>query len=223
MKQEFSAILLDLDGTLLDTETVAQRAWIQAANEFGYDFDGETYLTLLGRTIEGAQAILRETFGDAFPYEECRARRVELSREDFALNGVRVKHGGKELLTHLSDRKIKRAVATSTRKVEALKKIELAGIAPHLEIGAFGDEVLNGKPDPEIYLLAAERLGVDPSLCLVFEDSEAGAEGAYRAGMKCLFVPDLKHPSEGAKDFIHAVLPSLEEAIGYIQDNFDYK
>ena len=223
MKVDYQAVIFDMDGLLLDTESIALVAWTKAAQEFGYVLDKDLYCQLLGRTASDSKAILLALYGASFPFDKCRARRIEISQEHVKMKGISVKPGGFELLQYLSDNRVPRAVATSTRKEEALKKLEISKIDRFVDLGAYGDEVKNGKPHPDIFELAAERLNVDPRSCLVFEDSEAGAEAAYRAGMTCIIVPDLKYPSSEASELAYAVVESLNEGLSVVQNRFNFR
>ncbi len=90
------------------------------------------------------------------------------------------------------------------------------GVLHHFSAFAGGDEVARAKPDPALYLLAAERLGVDPAECIAFEDSENGAKAALAAGMRVVVVPDLKHPPASIIERAFHVLESLHEAVPHL-------
>lgn len=112
------------------------------------------------------------------------------------------------------------AVASSTKREQLEDRLHRAGLHGYFAGFAGGDEVDHGKPAPDIFLLAAQRLGVEARRCLVFEDSEHGARGAIAAGMGVVIVPDLTVPSAEARAFSTAVLTSLEEADHFFSDWF---
>jgi HAD superfamily hydrolase (TIGR01509 family) len=134
-------------------------------------------------------------------------------------NGVPVKPGIYELLDYLVEKKYKLALATSTSREKATNLLERAGIKDKFNVMIFGDEVVNSKPDPEIFLKASEKLGVNPEKCIVLEDSPAGIEAAYRAGMKGINIPDLKMPDEQIKKHAYKILDSLLDVRDYLRDS----
>src|SRR4029453_166271 len=122
------------------------------------------------------------------------------------------------LLQALRNRAVTCVVASSTHHDEVRSRLAQAGLAGYFSAVSGGDEVERGKPHPDLFLLAAQRAGHDPSLCLVFEDSEHGARGAIAAGMWVVIVPDLKTPSDDAAAACVAVLASLHDAQVHVVD-----
>ena len=133
-----------------------------------------------------------------------------MMRERMAL-AVPVKAGVHELLAELKARNIPTAVATSSRSPHALGHLGAAGLLDAFVTIVTRDDVTNPKPHPEPYLLAADRLGVDPRNCLAVEDSHAGVRAAHAAGMQTIMVPDLVGPSEEIRGLCAAVLDSLHQ------------
>lgn len=127
-------------------------------------------------------------------------------------HGIRVKTGVFELLHALAERRIPVAVATSTEKDIAPRKLRLAGLETHFSLIVTGCEVPRSKPAPDIFLLAAARLGIDPVSCLVLEDSHNGVLAANSAGMSPVMIPDLLAPTPEINALTLAVFPSLVEA-----------
>lgn len=207
-----SAVVFDMDGLLLDTERVACDAWCAAAAEFGYDLTEELYGRVIGRVIEDTQKIFAEALDPNFPFAEIRARRIALAQAIFEKEGIRIKRGALELLQELRSHGIPCAVATSTRRTEALTKLSKAGVNRFFAAIAAGDEVKRGKPAPDLFLLAAQRLQVKPSSCVVLEDAEAGVLGALAAGMRAFIIPDLVDPCAEVRQLATGIFPSLADA-----------
>jgi HAD superfamily hydrolase (TIGR01509 family) len=213
MKQSVKlvAVVFDMDGLLLDSERPLVEAWTEAARELDCSFAPELLLRVLGRPGAEGVALFRAALGSDFPYDQARARVRSLLSARQA-QGFAVKPGARQLLACLHARQVPCAVASSAQRKQLEARLIQAGLYPHFEAFAGGDEVAHGKPAPDVFLLAAERLGVNPSACLVFEDSEHGARGAVAAGMQVVIVPDLVQPSPEARALCCAVLPSLAQA-----------
>ncbi|MBV8470365.1 MAG: HAD family hydrolase, partial [Burkholderiaceae bacterium] len=133
-----------------------------------------------------------------------------------AREGLVVKPGLRELLDWLDAHAIPRAVATSTRRSRALAKLERAGLWPRIQALVGGDEIARGKPAPDIFLRAAELLGVSTPSCIVLEDSEPGITAALAAGMTPIMVPDLHAPSPSLLARNVLVLSSLHEVVAQL-------
>jgi beta-phosphoglucomutase-like phosphatase (HAD superfamily) len=125
--------------------------------------------------------------------------------------GVASKAGAGELLAWLAAAAIPCAVATSTRRARARSKLCDAGILDHFVAVIGGDDVVHGKPAPDIYLAAAAALGVPAAQCLAIEDSETGFRAAHAAGMTTILVPDLAVPGAGLLALQPTIMPSLAD------------
>lgn len=189
------AIVFDMDGVLFDTERVCRIVWLDICREIGFE-NGETALkecTGLNRKSEA------EYFAKNCPDIDFEWFINRLSK-GFAKwideNGMPVKTGTRELLTWLKGNVWKTALATSSRLEAALHHLEVTGLTEMFDEMVTGDIVEKGKPDPEIYLTACEKLGAVPSETYAVEDSRNGLWSAYNAGMKAILVPDLIEPTE---------------------------
>jgi HAD superfamily hydrolase (TIGR01509 family) len=206
------AVILDMDGLMLDTEHLYKSAWQKAAAQLGYPLDDGFYYTLVGRTNAAGETALAERFGPGFPMDDFRDLWARLWRKEVLASGIPVKPGLTEFLEYLAGQEIPVAVATSSNREYAKFSLEAASV----DLRKFahivtGEQVEKGKPEPDIYLEAARRLGVDPGRCLALEDSDAGILSASAAGMIAVMVPDLKPPSEEARRAAFRVLTSLHE------------
>lgn len=209
----FQAAIFDMDGLLIDSERPIMEAWLETAARHGVALDQATYLQVVGRNATDSRKVLDALFPADFPYEVARERVQVLLDERHAARGYPAKPGALALLSFLHQRGVPCGVASSTRVAEIRRRLELAGLLGFFRSISGGDEVVRGKPDPELFLLAGTRIGLDPARCLVFEDSECGAAGALAAGMSVVLVPDLKAPSARMAPSCTAVLPSLEAAL----------
>ncbi len=205
------AVLFDMDGLMLDTERIAQRAWQRAGAQRGYDFPSDVYLQAVGRTKADTAVVFKQAYGDDFPFQELYARKQAFYYEMLESEPIPIKAGLIDLLDRIDELGLSKAVATSTARPSALKKLTLTGLIERFTTIVGGDEVVNGKPAPDIFLTAAQRLGIAPAHCLVLEDSEAGIRAAHAAGMTPVMVPDLKQPSDDVRGLAHMVAHSLTD------------
>lgn len=206
------AVLLDMDGLMLDTERMVLAAFEAAAAELGHVVPADLFPSLIGRTSRDSAGLLESAFGAGFPLETFRRLTQANYELDIARNGIARKAGIVELLVHLREQAVPFACATSTARARAWWKLEQAGLAEWFVTLVGGDEVSHGKPAPDIFLEAAARLDVSAPRCIVLEDSPAGVSAAAAAGMTPIMVPDLVAPDARARNLAHAVVGDLHEA-----------
>ena len=185
------AILFDLDGTLIDTESVAMTAGRAAFLTLGHDVPEAFLHGLVGVDLPSAGRIIQT----AYPQLDLSLlnQHWHLGFETAIAQNIPMKLGAKELLARALR---PMSIVTSSGRAAAHQKLQKAQIDHHFQHVITVDDVTMAKPAPEPYLLAARMMGVDPTRCLVFEDSETGAEAAHRAGCIVVQIPDLA-PSQG--------------------------
>lgn len=211
----YQALLLDFDGTILDTERHNLVAWQEAAIQVGISITGEFYQTLIGLTKSDSDVLFRRHFGEDSPVDHWRGlRRAAFYRLWDEGRGPAWKPGLDTLLAELERRSFKRAIASSSLRFELDHKLERAGLLQHFPVRVSGDDVAAGKPSPDVFLQAARLLAVKPRHCLVVEDSPLGVQAARRAGMDVVFVPDMVEADENVRQASLAVVPSLADVIG---------
>jgi HAD superfamily hydrolase (TIGR01509 family) len=198
-----------MDGTLLDTEPLAARAWEEAAAALGVQFDPALALAMVGRNFADCSAFLHGHFGPDYPTAQLLGNWHAAYDAIVARDGLVIKDGAHALLDWLDAAGIPRAIATSTRRVRAEAKLAHCALLQRFHALVGGDEVARGKPSPDIYLAAAERLRIAPGSCLALEDSEPGFQAALAAGMAPILIPDLKPPSAELLGLAPLVLPTL--------------
>lgn len=188
------AIIFDMDGTLVDSERLAFRAWGLALAGLGRDFSRAHFLQMLGKTGAELEQVLTGFYGRGLPLHECidsyRAIREELAAQE----GVLPKPGAAEIAQALRAAGQPYCVATSTPQELAVLRLGQAGLAELYPQVIGGDRVAGRKPAPDIYLYAAQVIGAPAGECLAIEDSAVGAESARRAGMPYILVPDMLPP-----------------------------
>ena len=161
--------------------------------------------------------LLKGLFGEDCPTEEIRAHRTELMGEYIKEHGLEIKKGLFTLLDYLRGKGIKMAVATATPRERTLSYLENIGARDYFSAVVCGDMVETGKPAPDIYLTAAEGLGLPPKECAAFEDSPNGIKAAYAAGCHAIMIPDMTQPDDEIKPMLSAVYESLDMAVEYFE------
>lgn len=205
------AVIFDMDGLLLDSERPVREAWMAAMNQTGHAWDEAAYLEMLGRNERDSRAICLKNFGGEFPYDDICSRVRSILLERIGKTGYELMAGAGETVKYLAGRSVPCGVATSTAGARARLRLEQAGLLQYMRAVCGGDEVAHGKPEPDLFLLVASKLGVIPQRCLVLEDSPSGAEGAVKAGMQVLLIPDVKPPTENVRDIALGVYASLHD------------
>jgi HAD superfamily hydrolase (TIGR01509 family) len=186
----FRALILDMDGTTLDTERVLLKMWETAAREMGYIFAMDVMASTVGTTYAETLRMMDRAYPGA-PHDGIRkevSRRFQAARES---GGIALRPGFHEIVRAARERGMALGICTSTRRASAEATLAAAGIAPLFDAMVCGGDTELGKPDPAPYLLAAERLGVQPGQCVAVEDSPSGARSALAAGMRVIVVPDV--------------------------------
>jgi HAD superfamily hydrolase (TIGR01509 family) len=211
-----AAVIFDMDGLLLDTEPLAARAWTDAAAALGVEFDVALALAMIGRNFGDCAAMVRTRYGADYPVDALLDRWHTTYDAIVERDGLRLKPGVVELIDWLERNAIPRAVATSTRRERARAKLAHVSLLLRFRDIVGGDEVVRGKPAPDIYVEAARRLGVAAAECIALEDSEPGVRAALAAGMSPIMVPDLHTPRDDLVALDVLVLPSLHEVLAHL-------
>lgn len=210
------AVIFDFDGLLVDSETLFHRVYAEILADYGHAFTRDDYSTgYAGRPVPAIARAFVADFGLPVSSEEV-ARRIHADEAVLRAEGVPLKPGARELLEHLKTHGYGIAVASSSLRSRAMSILEQHGLAGFFAASAFAEDISRGKPDPEIFLLAASRLDIDPSECLVLEDSTMGIEAAVKAGMRVICIPDMQAPDEEHRAMATAVADGLNDVIGFL-------
>jgi HAD superfamily hydrolase (TIGR01509 family) len=206
-----SAIIFDLDGVLADSEPWWNQIDAKLLAEYGVTYRGEHHQNVVGVSYRLAVEFYKKAFGLSVPTEEMMRRRGEIATELFA-NRVGLFPNVKEVLEELRQMKLRLAVATSSVSASARPFLDRHELTGCFEVIVTGEEVERGKPAPDIYLRAADKLGLTADACLVVEDALPGVAAAKAAKMRVVAIPDRRFvdPREYDKKADY-VLDSLKE------------
>ena len=215
---EIKAVLFDMDGLMVDTESLSTEAFINSAKAQGYNMTKEETLKVLGFTkvniyqfwidyFQGTNVDGKKLVDDHYEYIENVLYTVGPEKMPYV----------EELLKYLRENNYKIAVASSSDTADIKNNLEKTKLEKYIDEIASGAEVENGKPAPDVFLLAAKRLGVDPKDCLILEDSKAGIKAGKASGAMVFMVPDMFTVDKECEDTADRILTNLGEVIGILE------
>ncbi|MDA1208556.1 MAG: HAD family phosphatase [bacterium] len=215
--KKIEAVILDMDGLMIDSEVIFLEALKKSSATFGHDMESDFFLCCIGRTDADTKKMIQEEFGSDFPVENMYMKTKEIFNQMRRAGQIKKKKGLMALVHFLQSNNIPRAIASSSEKNVIADNLKLQGLEDAFLHFVGGDQVLRGKPDPEIYLAAASLIDFEPSSCVVLEDSEPGIRAANAAGMTTILIPDIVKPSDEIQQIANIVLPSLIEATSHLK------
>lgn len=203
--------VFDMDGLMFDTENLTYKLQREILEKDGRVFTVEDYKNTIGKRTADLPVFFNKLYGDKFDYDKFR-QSCRVSFTDYTdKHGVPVKDGLFELLDECKAKGIRIALSTSTTRKSAERTLKIAEVYDYFDELVCADDVEKGKPDPEPFLKAAEKLGLKPSECMALEDSFNGIKSAYFAGMKTVMIPDMIEPTDEIRCMCDCVLSSLGE------------
>ncbi len=205
--------IFDMDGLMIDTERLFIEAYEKAAAEMGLKVNKQCFLNTIGCNYKDTIIIMKKELGEEFPLDAFFAAGDRVLEEMIAKDGIPKKEGLAELLDYLDSKGIKKVVATSTSRDRAIERLKAAAILDRFDDITCGDEIERGKPEPDIFLKACEKMGISPRESIVLEDSMKGLEAASRANIRCILVPDLIEPTKDQEALAFKRVKSLLEVI----------
>lgn len=212
------AIIFDMDGLMVDSEPLSQQAWDEYLRPYGHQLSEEVVQSIIGLRADVSTPLIKEMFGLPEPVPTIIHKRAAIYSQIRA-NGVPTMPGLHALHAEIARRHIPWAVATSSPRVHAVEILEQLGLLARCRAIAAGDEVRHGKPHPDIYLLAAERLGIAPQECLALEDSGPGSQAAVNAGMTVIAIPN-EQTKTADFSHVHFLYRSLEAVLANLDHWF---
>ena len=212
------AVIFDMDGVLFDTEKIYLDVWTKIFNKYGYKMTKEIYCKVIATGRENVKKVFKEEFGENLPIEEMyKEKDIALAKE--LEKKIPIKNGAYELLNYLRNKRYKLALATSASRERMEKQLRESNFITIFDEVVCRDDVTKTKPNPEIFIKAANKLNVRPEECIVIEDSAAGIEAAYKGNMKSIHVVDLIEADEKIKEYSYRSFNNLFEVEKYFKDN----
>lgn len=205
-------IIFDLDGTLIDTEPTSIDAWIISSKKFNKELKQEEILNFIGRNVSGIKELVFNIKGNDFPFDDVFEEKKRVSHEIFQKE-IKTMPYAKEALEIIKSLNLRMTVATSSSKQRSLDFLDRVGLGSYIEFLVSGEEVINSKPDPEIFSKSMERAEVKPEETIIVEDSLNGIIAARRSGARTVLIPDMvKIADDGMKNADHVFNNLLEFA-----------
>ncbi|WP_077302086.1 HAD family hydrolase [Virgibacillus pantothenticus] len=202
-------MIFDMDGLLFDTERIAFQALKKAMKNADYELTLDIYRKIIGAGKQEDEAILKDVYGEEFSFSLVLDDYLHESEKILKTDGLRIMEGVTELLDILDERKIKKCVASSSSLETIHRYLTMTNLKDRFDFYMSGDEVARGKPHPDIFLEACQRADESPEAAIVLEDSPNGLRAAYRAGIKCIVVPNLVVPDEEMENRAYRIVTSL--------------
>ena len=216
--KEVRGVIFDMDGVVLDTEKLYARFWQEACIALGYPMTRQQALGMRSLNRQAGQAQLESYFGPGISREEVRKKRIELMDAYIEVHGVDPMPGIRETLMALKEGGLATAIATSSPEERAKQYLHRLDLLELFDVICSGDQVTHGKPAPDIYLLAAEKIGLPPEHCLAVEDSPAGILSAYRAGCLPVFIPDQDEADEATQAMLYGRVDCLTDIMDILKE-----
>lgn len=206
-------VIFDVDGTLLDTERIYMRAWQEAAAQFGYTLPWEALQKTRAIGTAKAEKVYRQYCGERFDLKAIYPERVRIAEEIIekaSAEALLMPHA-RQTLEWLKERGYTIAVASSTGVEKTRAHLAHAGLLDSIDVVVGGDMVEHGKPEPDIFMLAAQLSDAQPQECIVVGDSPADVGAAKGAGIPMVLIPDQVPLNDHTKENSRWVLDSLAQ------------
>ena len=205
------AVIFDMDGVILDSETLVFSCWEEIADKYNIPDITLACTECLGMNSVITKSKFLERYGADFPYDEYKGEMSARFHKKALMGVLKLKPGVIELLEYLKQEGFLIGLATSSRREYAARELKHLEVLKYFDVLIYGDMVKKSKPEPEIYLTAAKELGVKPEECYAVEDSYHGVHAGYRAKMDVIMVPDKLPPNEEMKRIAKIIVGDLNE------------
>ncbi|MBE6131818.1 MAG: HAD family phosphatase [Erysipelotrichaceae bacterium] len=211
-------VIFDMDGTILDNEEFTISSKVIEGKKLGYNISEDIAKNTLGMSTKKSKEYFASIYGDDFPYDYFRQKRFDYIFDDIKKSGIKYKKGTLELLNYLKENNYLIALCTSStiKYINEYKKY--TSIFDMFDVIITGEQIKNGKPNPEIFNKAMEILNVKPQETLVIEDSNNGILAGINSNSDVIMIPDLVGPNDEVKKHQIKIFNSLLDVIEYIHN-----
>ena len=214
------AVIFDMDGLLLDTEILYQNAWIEYGKIYNYDISAHFLTTIRGKNAENIEKFCKEKFGWDFDFLKASTFCYTQILKYSDAGEINIKNGVVELLDYLKKENYKIGLATSSNRSMGERILKKANLLKYFDVKVYGDMVENSKPNPDIFLLAVDKLKVMSKECVVLEDSANGILAAHAANCVTALVPDIDQPLQSTINKSNYVLENVAQLINVLKNVF---
>ncbi len=214
------AVIFDMDGVIFDTEKYYLNIWTEVFSRRGYKLNPDIYISLMGTGRANVIKVFKESYGQSLPMDEMYKEKDDMLLNAIKNNMVPIKDGAEEILRFLKENNIKTALATSSRRERLRIQMEMHDIFKLFDTVVSGEDVQRGKPYPDIFIKAADKIKAQYKKCIVIEDSLSGIKGAHKAGMYPIHVEDLKKADEEILMYCKKNFRNLKEIQEYIGQTY---
>ena len=212
------AVIFDMDGLIIDSEEISYACYNSLLEKENLTLSKELYTQFLGKSVENGFHLIEDNYHIHIDVEKALIEFKDIMQKMVEERGVPLKDGLIELLDYLQDNNYKTIIATSSNLTRVHQLLDNEIFSRFDDI-ICGDEVTNGKPNPEVFLRACEKLGVQANEAIVLEDSEAGIQAAHNANIPVICIPDMKYPEQPYLDMTTDILKSLKQVIDYLKES----
>ena len=212
------AVIFDMDGIIFDSERLILDCWEKVGKKYQISNIREVCIDCTGTNSVKTREIIYAYYGESFAYDKYKKEADELFREYVRTRGMPVKKGVRELLQYLQAERIPIGLASSTRLAIVEEELRQEGLYGYFQVVMGGDQLKRSKPEPDIYLLTCEKMGILPECAYAIEDSYNGIRSAYSAGRMPIMVPDILQADDEMKEKSVAILQDLLQVKQYFQE-----
>ena len=212
--RKFKAAIFDMDGLILDSERTVLSIWEQIGEKYGFAGIREYGISVIGKNKKATVDEFERVYGE--PGDRYERELREIYNGLAAQGKVPLKPHTIELLSAMKNAGMKIAIASSSTREEVTSQMEVLGALPYFDTCVCGDQVTRSKPDPEIFLLACDALGIKPEESVGLEDSFNGVRSCKASGLFTIMVPDIIQPDDEMKGLADVILPSLKDVQDFL-------